>query len=77
MSGQLIEQTRAEQFGSAFSISLQGVAATGSDRQIRWREFAQGGDEEVERGRVPVPSVKMDGDGDGIPCETPPLQCAF
>ncbi|WP_147309004.1 excalibur calcium-binding domain-containing protein [Cupriavidus taiwanensis] len=19
----------------------------------------------------------MDGDGDGIPCETPPLQCAF
>ncbi|SOZ39977.1 excalibur calcium-binding domain-containing protein [Cupriavidus neocaledonicus] len=23
------------------------------------------------------PAVKMDGDGDGIPCETPPLQCAF
>ncbi|WP_454743986.1 excalibur calcium-binding domain-containing protein [Cupriavidus necator] len=23
------------------------------------------------------PSVKMDGDGDGIPCETPPLQCTF
>lgn len=23
------------------------------------------------------PAVKMDGDGDGIPCETPPLQCMF
>lgn len=23
------------------------------------------------------PAVKMDGDGDGIPCETPPLRCAF
>jgi len=23
------------------------------------------------------PGVKIDGDGDGIPCETPPLQCAF
>ncbi|MBP0624927.1 excalibur calcium-binding domain-containing protein [Cupriavidus sp. LEh25] len=23
------------------------------------------------------PAVKTDGDGDGIPCETPPLQCTF
>ncbi|WP_228772759.1 excalibur calcium-binding domain-containing protein [Cupriavidus necator] len=23
------------------------------------------------------PAVRMDGDGDGIPCETPPLQCTF